>query len=60
MAYAAANWSLAPNDRSLVVPHDQNVILDPLHPRTSEVPEVRQERVSLDPRLRPFRLEAAS
>ncbi|MDZ7801834.1 MAG: RES family NAD+ phosphorylase [Trueperaceae bacterium] len=58
-AWAREGRSLALRVPSLVMPHDRNVILNPLHPRMREVSEVRRERVSLDPRLRLARLEAA-
>lgn len=58
-AWARAGRSLALSVPSLVMPHDRNVLLNPLHPRMRGVVEVRRERVSLDPRLRLSRLEAA-
>lgn len=58
-AWARTGRSLALRPPSLVVPHDRNVILNPLHPRMGEVAEVSREPVSLDPRLRLSRLEAA-
>jgi len=58
-AWAREGRSLALRVPSLVMPHDRNVVLNPLHPRMREVSEVRRERVSLDPRLRLARLEAA-
>ena len=55
--WALEGRSLALRVPSLVVPHDRNVVLNPLHPRMGEVAEVARERVSLDPRLRLSRLE---
>lgn len=57
---ACEGRSLALRVPSLVVPHDRNVVLNPLHPRMGDVAEVARERVSLDPRLRLSRLEATT
>lgn len=58
-AWAREGRTLALSVPSLVVPHDRNVILNALHVRIGDVAEVARERVSLDPRLRLSRLDAA-
>jgi len=55
--WAREGRSLALRVPSLVVPHDRNVVVNPLHPRRGEVVEVARDRVSLDPRLRLATLE---
>lgn len=59
-SWAREGRSLALRVPSLVVPHDRNVVLNPLHPRMRDVVEVARERVSLDPRLRLSRLESVA
>lgn len=43
--------SLALTAPSFVMPHDLNVLINPLHPQAAGLQIVRQERLRLDPRL---------
>lgn len=55
-AWARERRSLALLVPSLVMPHDVNVVLNPLHPRMADVRRLGSERITLDPRLRLQRL----
>jgi len=50
-AWAKAHRSLALRVPSLVMPHEHNLLLNPLHPRAPEVRVHGREIATLDPRL---------
>ena len=50
-AWAKERRSLALRVPSIVMPHEHNLLLNPLHPRASEVRVHAREIVTLDPRL---------
>lgn len=51
-SWAKEERSLILRVPSLVMPHDENLLINPMHPRFGEIREVSRETVTLDPRLR--------